>query len=171
MSNLASFPDPFSPLFKHVDTLTATVRGILPSIRNSQDRQFFTELLKHVTDRQAELAVIGPQAITKGIARADAFQVKMAELYQQGEDLLSQFDAHGAVLNEKLAKIDGRLAVLKAQPMPEPARPRKIPGEKKVEIELASGEVLHDLLISQTVVPPPPKPRVLGNIWENWPST
>ena len=168
MSNNSAIPDPFSPLFKHVDTLTATVRGILPSMRNSQEREFFTELLKHVTDRQAELAVIGPQAIATGIARVDAFQVKMAGLHQQGEDLLSQFDAHGAVLNEKLAKIDGRLAVLKAQPMPEPARPRKIPGEKKVEIELASGEVLHDLLISQTVVPPPPKPRVLGNIWENW---
>ncbi|RLS37312.1 MAG: hypothetical protein DWH82_10960 [Planctomycetota bacterium] len=170
MSNLASFPDPFSPLFKHVDTLTATVRGILPSIRNSQDRQFFTELLKHVTDRQAELAVLGPQAIAKGIARADAFQVKMAELYQQGEDLLSQFDAHGAVLKEELAKIDAQLVVLKAQPIPEPARPRKIPGKKKVEIKLSSGEVLHDLLMARTVVQPP-KPRVLGNIWENWPST
>ena len=167
MINPAEIPDAFGPFFKVLDIVQEHLTAIIPKAQDQQTREMFAGLLAELQARQTELAVIGPQALADGVAITNAELGKLAVLDLRRDALVAKIDDILARSEVWRADAEAELAVLKAQPVPEPDRPSMITGKKKAEVKLASGKVLHDLLMGRMGAP---GPKVLGNIWENWPS-
>ena len=167
MINPAEIPDAFGSFFKMLDIVQEHLTAIIPKAQDQQTREMFAGLLAELQARQTELAVIGPQALADGVAITNAELGKLAVLDLRRDALVAKIDDILARSEVWRADAEAELAVLKAQPKKEPAQPRKVPGKKKVEVHLSSGKVLHDLLMGRINAP---GRKVLGNIWENWPS-
>ena len=167
MINPADIPDAFGPFFKVLDTIQEYLAASIPKAPDKPTREMFAGLLAELQARQTELEVIGPLAIAEGVASSNADLGKLAVLDLRRDALVAKIDDILDRSEVWRADAEAELAVLKAQPVPEPDRPSMITGKKKAEVKLASGKVLHDLLMGRMGVP---GPKVLGNIWENWPS-
>ena len=147
---------------KAIGIFKKQIQRLLPDQKN-----LINGLLAQLVQTREKFAVEAPKANARLQRMAAANKKKYDAMMARFKAKKEALELRRAALGDMKKKNAEEMAK-NVQPKKIPARPRKIPGKKKVEIELASGEVLHDLLISQTVVPPPPKPRVLGNIWENW---
>ena len=147
---------------KAIGIFKKQIQRLLPDQKN-----LINGLLAQLVQTREKFAVEAPKANARLQRMAAANKKKYDAMMARFKAKKEALELRRAALSDMKKKNAEEMAK-NVQPKKIPARPRKIPGKKKVEIELASGEVLHDLLISQTVVPPPPKPRVLGNIWENW---
>ncbi len=147
---------------KAIGIFKKQIQRLLPDQKN-----LINGLLAQLVQTREKFAVEAPKANARlqrmTAANKKKYDAMMARFKAKKEAL----ELRRAALGDMKKKNAEEMAK-NVQPKKIPARPRKIPGEKKIEIELASGEVLHDLLMARTVVPTPPKPRVLGNIWENW---
>ena len=150
---------------KAIGIFKKQIQRLLPDQKN-----LINGLLAQLVQTREKFAVEAPKANARLQRMAAANKKKYDAMMARFKAKKEALELRRAALGDMKKKNAEEMAK-NVQPKKIPARPRKIPGKKKVEIELASGEVLHDLLMARTVVPPPPKPRVLGNIWENWPST
>ena len=167
MINPADIPDVFGPFFKVLGTIQENIAAIIPKAGDQPTRELFAGILAELKSKQTEFAVIGPQAVADGVAKSNAALGKLAVLNQKTDALVAKIDDILARSAVSRADAEAELAMLKDLPVPEPDRPSMVTGEKKPEVKLASGKVLHDLLMGRMGAP---GPKALGNIWENWPS-
>ena len=147
---------------KAIGIFKKQIQRLLPDQKN-----LINGLLAQLVQTREKFAVEAPKANARLQRMAAANKKKYDAMMARFKAKKEALELRRAALGDMKKKNAEEMAK-NVQPKKIPARPRKIPGKKKVEIELASGKVLHDLLMARTVVPPPPKPRVLGNIWENW---
>ncbi len=147
---------------KAIGIFKKQIQRLLPDQKN-----LINGLLAQLVQTREKFAVEAPKANARLQRMAAANKKKYDAMMARFKAKKEALELRRAALGDMKKKNAEEMAK-NVQPKKIPARPRKIPGKKKVEIELASGEVLHDLLMARTVPPPPPKPRVLGNIWENW---
>ena len=147
---------------KAISIFKKQIQRLLPDQKN-----LINGLLAQLVQTREKFAVEAPKANARLQRMAAANKKKYDAMMARFKAKKEALELRRAALGDMKKKNAEEMAK-NVQPKKIPARPRKIPGKKKVEIELASGKVLHDLLMARTVVPPPPKPRVLGNIWENW---
>ncbi len=169
MINPAEIPDAFGPFFKVLDTIQENLAAIIPKAQDQPTREMFAGLLAELQARHTEFAVIGPQAMADGIAKTNAALGKMSVLEQKSDTLVADIQDMLAKSAASHADAEAELAVLKAQPKPEPDMPRRSLKKKVLALELSTGGDLRKLLmLAPSAAKKAPSPHISGNIWENW---
>ena len=160
----------FAPFLGAVGQAQEQMASVISSLVNTQDRELLVGLLEQIKINSAKLEVEGPLWLAeKKASLADSVAKHKAATASQEEVLHSL-----AGLKEKIAAqivvTKAKAAEYAALPKTIPAVPRAFPNAwEPTAIRLSTGEVLRDLL-NGLRVEPSDLPRVIGNIWENWPS-
>ena len=160
----------FAPFLGAVGQAQEQMASVISSLVNTQDRELLVGLLEQIKINSAKLEVEGPLWLAETKASlADSVAKHKAATAAQEEVLHSL-----AGLKEKIAAqivvTKAKAAEYAALPKTIPAVPRAFPNAwETTAIRLSTGEVLRDLL-NGLRVEPSDLPRVIGNIWENWPS-
>ena len=160
----------FAPFLGAVGQAQEQMASVISSLVNTQDRELLVGLLEQIKINSAKLEVEGPLWLAETKASlADSVAKHKAATAAQEEVLHSL-----AGLKEKIAAqivvTKAKAAEYAALPKTIPAVPRAFPNAwEPTAIRLSTGEVLRDLL-NGLRVDSSDLPRVIGNIWENWPS-
>ena len=181
----AKFQEQLTPMMDMVGVLKKALADAISTCANPEKRLQFECLLTSINDQQAEIMRVippmvaeneakiraGVQQLCDAKAQADTISERIEELKKQADEARIQHEAREAERASQPAEptaTDLAHEYLKGLSAAAPA----------VSLPLNEGKTLVEHLLGlgakpEAPTPPAPKPKRLGNIWENWkpPST
>jgi hypothetical protein len=176
----AKFQEQLTPMMDMVGVLKKALADAISTCVNSEKRLQFECLLTSINDQQAEIMRVippmvaeneakiraGVQQLRDAKAEADTIGERIEELKKQADEIRIKHEAREAERASQPAEptaTDLAHEYLKGLSAAAPA----------VNLPLNEGKTLVEHLLGlgakpEAPTPPAPKPKRLGNIWENW---